>query len=310
MAETMDLLRSLRAGMMPWPEYERRVADGQLVDPGQGPVMRAFEAAHPEHPMTGRNRTRRAEAANGLRDAARERTEPFPPATLEVIHACLLDCCAAVRSSLALALFQAGDESSVSPLTELLRLESSADMPGRSNTVRRCARAALGRCATRGEIHSQPGRPTLLSLGRDVDLAAGLDDLAKEHRLHHVQSHTATDLIGLPAVVQVVDPAVCRADEWATFRSYLEDLVAVVPDLPPESMAPDETPLLLLNCPASDDGMVAGLAKPEGTVFRFGANATDTILHLLSQALADCHGTGMEPVTREMIRGALDVLQR
>ena len=307
MAETMELLQSLRAGTMPWPEYARRVAEGQLADPGQGPMVSAFEAAHPEHPMAGANRLPRIEAADGLRDAARERTEPFPPPVLEVIHACLLDCCAAVRSSLALALFEAGDQTSVGPLTELLRLESSPDMPGRLEAVRRFARAALGRCAGRGEIHSQPGRPLLLCLARDIELAAGLDDLAEEYGLHLFQSHTAIDVIAIPAVAQVVDLAACRPDEWAVFRGYLEELVAVVPDLPPdlELGAPDETPLLLMNCPDSGDGMDAGLVKAKGTIFRFGTGCRDTVIQVIRQALTDGRAAVVGPITTDMIREAL-----
>jgi hypothetical protein len=83
---------------MPWPEYLRRVADGELADPGKGFIMPAFEATHPEHPMAGAQRFPRIEAADGVRDAALECPEPFPPSVLEVIHACSMDCCAAVRA--------------------------------------------------------------------------------------------------------------------------------------------------------------------------------------------------------------------
>lgn len=167
------------AATMPWPEYVRRVAEGQLADPGQGPIGPAFEAAHPAHPMAGANRFPRMEAADGSRAAARQRTEPLPPPVLTVIHACLLDCCAAVRSSLALALSEAGDEPSVGPLTDLVRPESSPDMPGRSEMVRRCARAALGRCAGRGGLESPAGWPLLLCLAWAVEPAAGLDNLVE-----------------------------------------------------------------------------------------------------------------------------------
>jgi hypothetical protein len=295
---------------MPWPEYVCRVAEGQLADPGEGFIMPAFEAAHPEHPMAGANRFTRIGAADGLRDAARERTEPFPAAVLEVIHACLLDCCAAVRSSLALALFQAGDEASVGPLTELLRLESSPEMPGRSKMVRRFAGAALGRCAARGNVQFPVGRPLLLCLATDAELAADLGDLAQEHGLHLHQSHTAIDLIALTPVVQVVDLTACRPEDWAAFRCYLEEAETGRADTADEPATPDGTPLLLMNCRESGDRMDAGLAKPKGTVFRFGVGCRDMVLQVITHALASRRASGGGPITVEMIGEGLESLQR
>jgi hypothetical protein len=144
--------------------------------------------------------------------------------------------------------------------------------------VQRFAWAALGCCAGRGEIHSQPGRPLLLCLARDIELAAGLDDLAEEYGLHLLQSHSAIDLIAIPAVAQVVDLAACRPDEWAVFRGYLEELVALVPDLPPdpELMAPDEPPLLLLNNALLALVMRGSGAECRVQVMQRGANASQS----------------------------------
>jgi hypothetical protein len=189
----------------------------------------------------------------------------------------------------------------------LLDLESRPDMPARSTIVRRFARAAFGRCAARGDVQFAADRPLLLCLARDVELAAGLADLADEHALRLHQCHSAIDLIALTAVTQVVDPNLCRSEDWAAFRAYLRDVQRAAPDETDETAhLDDNTPLLLVNCCEAANRMDAGLEKPTGTVFRFGPGCTDFVLTVLRHSFARRAAEGMRYVTGDAIRLALE----
>jgi hypothetical protein len=153
-------------------------------------------------------------------------------------------------------------------------------------------------------------RPLLLCLAEDIELAAGLGDLAEEHGLQLHQSHTAIDLVALASAVQVVDLNVCRAEDWEAFRAYLEACQADAPCIPAEPATPDKTPLLLLNCRETGDRMDVGLAKPKGTILRFGVGCRDMVLEAIRSALASRSGTGMGPITGEAVRLALESLQQ
>ena len=287
MDEVLTTLRGLAETTVSWPEYVRQVREGTLADPGAGFIMPAFEAANPEHPLIGARRFPRIKAADTVRDAARDRTEPFPAPMLELIHGCLLDCCAAVRLSLVEALFHAGDESSVRALDRLLKLEGDPTMLRRSNGTQRSARVARGRCAARGTYHFPRGQPILLCLANDFGLAVQLQALADELELHLYQSHCAIDLIALTSAVQVVDLRMCVADEWRAFRTYLEECQTEVTDGEEGPAIPDETPLILVNWrqdsePCSD----TDLAKPEGTVHLVGPGCADVVIETVRRYIA------------------------
>ena len=129
-----DLVTDLGVGFMDWADYDAAVRVGM---PAHRPCVtdeKAFQAQYPDHPLNYYNRSRRIAAADAILRAARERPNSFPEDVLRSIHRVLFDCSAIVRDSLAQALFLAGDESSVAPLTELLRLENR--LPGLDDTQR------------------------------------------------------------------------------------------------------------------------------------------------------------------------------
>lgn len=194
------------------------------------------------------------------------------------MHECLYDCCAAVRQSLAEALFHASSQTSVAPLRELLRQENDPELRERSATVAKYARVALGRCGTRVSFRSPPGRGLLIVISADIDFVCNLAQCADERGLHLHQSHTAIDLIAIDARAQIVDPALCTAEDWDAFLEYLRELA--------ECGEPDVTPLLLMNT-TSQRAMEHPneVLKPAGSLTLYGPGCTEQAMATLRDVL-------------------------
>ncbi len=289
-----DLVTDLGVGFMDWADYDAAVRVGM---PAHRPCVtdeKAFQAQYPDHPLNYYNRSRRIAAADAILRAARERPNSFPEDVLRSIHRVLFDCSAIVRDSLAQALFLAGDESSVAPLTELLRLETESDLIGRSEMVSRHARAAVGRCAARGGIRSaQPGKKRILVISSDCGLVCSVYDAAEGLDAEVVQSLSGIDLIGLPADLQVVEVDDIASDDWGAYLEYLKSLDRMsgrdaVLDCPELLEAPtrDDTPMILLRS-GTDIELFAGCevlkeCKRSLHVRTFALSISGTVEQILS----------------------------
>ena len=204
--------------------YSAAVADGSVIK--KSILMSDEELARrcPNHPKL--HDGTKMHSADAIRDAARENPlEPFSPEVLARIHGVLYDCSGAVRHSLALALFYAGDQSCVEPLQRLIEQETRADLIDTSKMVYRYARAALGRCETRGKYYFPQGMPRVLVISDEIDLVGDLLDVTDKYGAHLYQSHSAIDLIVLGDVVaQIVDRHLCDIDDWAAYCEFLDQL--------------------------------------------------------------------------------------
>lgn len=121
-------LKNLTKNFMTVEEFAKAGASGELA------VMEnplgydySFAQKYPSHPMSG-SRFTRIQGADDIRDLARDYGYLFTGDVLDKIHVFLFDCCAAVRHALAIALFYAGNDSSVPFLRRLLEQEKESDM--------------------------------------------------------------------------------------------------------------------------------------------------------------------------------------
>lgn len=122
------LLKGLETNFMTMAELERAGRNDELIiRKGPWGYDYKFQQKYPEHPMSG-GRYIRIKAADGIRDLARDDSEPFPAEVLEKLHLSLFDCCATVRLSIAEALYHGGDSSSIPFLKELAEYETESNM--------------------------------------------------------------------------------------------------------------------------------------------------------------------------------------
>ncbi|NLV22471.1 MAG: hypothetical protein GXY49_10860 [Syntrophomonadaceae bacterium] len=139
------LLKELETNFMTMAELERAGRNDELIiRKGPWGYDYKFQHKYPEHPMSG-GRYIRIRAADGVRDLARDRNEPFAAEVLEKLHLSLFDCCATVRLSIAEALYHAGDSSSIPFLKELAEYEMESNMVKlqTSDTIRKLERLYL-----------------------------------------------------------------------------------------------------------------------------------------------------------------------
>jgi len=212
---------------------------GQVVRKPALTDDRAFEQKYPDHPLAARNRFTRMAAADFFRDVARDQRSPFPQAVLDRLHESLFDCCAAVRLSIAQALYSGGNESSYDHLERLAAQETESPM------ARKCARvAALQHQA--GDRRYPVGSRRILLLTSQVDLAASVLELADEHGLTLVLARPQTpDWMAGTADAVVLDRRLIPASEW---KAGVESISAAHPllliDADSSGASPADRPLL------------------------------------------------------------------
>jgi hypothetical protein len=215
-------------------DHDAAIGSGQMV---RKPVLAddgAFEEKYPDHPLAARNRFPRMAAADFFRDAASSVRTPFPQAVLDRLHVSLFDCCAAVRLSIAQALYLGGNETSYPHLERLAARETESPL------ARRCARVAALQHQPGDRLYPLGSRRILL-LTSKVDLAASVQELAEAHGLTLILARPGTpDWMAISADATVLDRRLIAPDEWATGVSS----------------RPDDRPLLLIDA----DGAGAGPA--------------------------------------------------
>jgi len=219
--DALGVIESLTVSL---ESYSALVADGSVIKKTLLISDEALAARCPNHPKL--HDGAKMNAADTILDVAGQNPmEPFSPEVLARIHGVLYDCSGAVRHSLARALFYAGDESSMEPLQRLIEQETRADLIDTSKMVYRYARAALGRCETRGNYYFPQGMPRILVISDEIDLVCDLLDVTDKYGAHLYQSHSAIDLIALGDVVaQIVDRNLCDSDDWAAYCEFLDEL--------------------------------------------------------------------------------------
>jgi hypothetical protein len=218
-SEALDNL--FAAQFLSMHDYNELIASGQLVRKGKYVDDRAFYKANPGHPLAGENRHRRIDAADTIRDQAAVLQNPLPVELLDKLYPALFDCCAAVRHSLAHALFYCGVEQSAPHLEKLLEEETESKM------VREYTTAALERCLMRGLKQLPEGKKVIMLVSKDIQLYIALQKLAeREDTYLYMPQHNYSELIAWSSatVVQIIDRLLMGQDNWESFCDYLEDI--------------------------------------------------------------------------------------
>jgi len=216
--EIIGQLPALQSTFMSVTQLYNAISEGRLVPrPSFTTDDRLFEEAYPEHPLAASNRFTRIDAADRIMNLAREYGRSLPSEVLEVLHRCLFDCSAAVRQSLAGALFYGGEANSVEALTLLLDLEKD------SPAVRLRARAALERLSS---PYTYPDHcPHVVVVVDHILLVEKLMQLANREgfALRHARPDTP-DVIAFGAHVKIIDPQVLGNQAWDDFCDYLAEV--------------------------------------------------------------------------------------
>lgn len=220
----IDALNKLESLSVSLEDYAIGVANGTMARKPGLTNEQQWQTLHPDHPHAYDGK--KMNAADTIRNTGRSHPlEEFEPDVLNRIHLVLCDCCAAVRLSLATALFYGGDQSSMEPLQRLIDQEQRPDLLDTSKMVYRAARAAFGRCETRGKYYFTAGMSRVLIITDEIDLVSDLLDVTDAHGIHLYQSHSALDLIVLGELAAaIVDRNLCDADDWSAYRDFLTEL--------------------------------------------------------------------------------------
>lgn len=123
-----EALNRLKLNFMTMLDLERAgVAKELVIEEGVWGYDWEFMMKYPDHPM-GEGRFTRIHGADQVMVIAKKRACPFSESVLEQLHVSLFDCCASVRHSIAIALFSAGDASSIPFLETMLEQETESKM--------------------------------------------------------------------------------------------------------------------------------------------------------------------------------------
>ncbi len=222
LAEFNSALDDLFAGrFVSMQDCAELVDQKKLVKKGKWEDDYGFQAKYPDHPLASENRGKRMKAADTIRDRAMELQEPLPEEMLDRLHVALFDSSAAVRLSLAHALFYCGSKQSSSYLEKLLEKESE------SKLVREYAGIALERCRMQGIDQLPEGKKVIMLVSKDIQLAIALQKLAEvEGAYFYMPQYNYSELIAWSsaAAVQVIDRWLMGQENWNAFCDYLDDV--------------------------------------------------------------------------------------
>ncbi len=273
-------------------DYNELIDGGQLIRKGTYVDDRAFYKAYPEHPLAGENRFRRIDAADTIRDQAAALQKPLPVELLDKLYPALFDCCAAVRLSLAHALFYCGAEQSAQHLEKLLEKEAE------SKLVSEYAAAALGRCRMRGLKQLPEGKKVVMLVSKDIQLSIALHKLAEREGAYlYVPQHNYSELIAWSSasVVQIIDRLLMGQENWEAFCDYLDDVNQTGVEYPIrdesgevlfEEPLYDHTPLIIIDANLSGTRKkLRNANKPKGKTFGVEGGSIDLIEKIVKHML-------------------------
>ncbi len=275
-------------------DYNDLTAGGQLVRKGTYEDDQAFHNAHPEHPLSRVNRFRRIDAADAIRDQVEVQQKPLPAELLDKLYPALFDCCAAVRHSLAHALFYCGSEQSAHYLEKLLEEEPE------SKTVREYAAAALQRCRMRSLAQLPAGKKVIMLVSKDIRLYIALQKIAEiEGAYLYMPQHNYSELIAWSsaAAVQIVDRLLMGQDNWVAFCDYLDDVNQTGVEYPVrdesgevlfEEPLYDHAPLIIIDANLSVTRQkLRNANKPKGKTFGVEGGSIDLMEKLITHILQE-----------------------
>lgn len=273
-------------------DYAASVAEEKMVKKGKWDDDYKFQQENPDHPLTSDNRGKRIVAADSIRDLTMDWQLPLPDDLLERIHTALFDCCAAVRHSLAHALFYCGSEQSAHFLEKLLEEETE------SKIVCKYTTAALQRCRMRSLDQLPEGKKVIMLVSKDIQLYMALQKIAElEGAYLYMPQHNYSELIAWSsaAAVQIVDRILMGQDNWNAFCDYLDDVNQTGVEYPVrdesgevlfEEPLYDHTPLIIIDANLSlTRQKLRNANKPIGKTFGVEGGSIDLMEKLVTHFL-------------------------
>lgn len=202
-------------------EYNRRVESGALATRRWFNDDRVFQKQNPDHPLAGGHRFARIEAADAIRDASRQINRPLQESILADLHKALFDCCAAVRLSLAQALFFVGGPQSIPTIERLIQIESESRM------VKGAARVALERCRMRDPARVWTDGKVAMVVTDNMDLVLKLMEIARRYPFRLlIPDPPFRELTTVRSEVQIIDRWYMGKDVWDMYCEHLDGVLA------------------------------------------------------------------------------------
>jgi len=211
---------------MSMEDHDQAVDAGALVRKPQFADDMEFFLKYPDHPMAGENRFKRIQAVDIIRDYSKKLKGKFPQSLLDKVHVALFDCCAAVRHSIAAALFYSGNNTSIPFLMHLLETEKESPI------VKKTAEVALFRIKP---PYPFPKGDTLAFASDNIDLAIEINDFCKENNKKiFFPEPDSPDIIAIPFFVMIVDRNFIGKSAWEDYCDYSKD-------------GEDDTPVIIID---------------------------------------------------------------
>jgi|GEM_PF-914665 len=277
-------------------EYRRSVESGALARSKLHHDDRSFQKAHPDHPLAGDNRYARIKAADAIKEAAKQINRPLPADILAQIHKALFDCSAAVRNSLAQALFFVGGPESVPVLERLLNTDSESKM------VTSSAKVTLARCKMRASLLGGTDPKVVMVVSPDLELISELLEISSKHSFRlFVPDPPFNELVTVRSAAHVIDRWYMGKEVWESYCGYLDNVAvgrsqhgptaASQMALLPDSVL-DDTPLVITDW-RMDRSMSEFRSpnKPKESVFFVSGGSTDMVTLIVQKAV-----TGIKPI--------------
>jgi len=285
-----DALRQLlRSNFLSMKDYRKLVSSGKLVAKKTWEDDYDFQQLYPDHPLSSVNRFNRIHLADLIRDNAKTVQDVLPEEILGMLHDTLFDCCAAVRHSLAYALFCGGSRRSAYYLGKLLEEESESKM------VRECALIGRERCLKREGTRYHNAQMVQL-VSNDIDLAAAILAITELEGAKLVMpDHNYSELIAWSSTIKIVDRWLMGKESWDTYCSYLDDMNETKTNYPlkdedgsilMEEPIFDYTPLVIIDsCLKESMRVFKEPNKPKDKVFYVEGGRVDVVAKITQFAL-------------------------
>lgn len=215
--EIKQAVKDLSFKFMTMEDYYQAIEAGELVKKrGLVDDMR-FYFEHPEHPLAGDNRFKRIKAADQVRDYSKKVRGGLPQDILDVLPVSLFDCCAAVRHSIAQAVFYTGDENFLPFLQRLVNTEKE------SKVVKKVAEIALIKLKHEIPFHTQ-NEDIIHFVSDNIDLAMGLYDFCqKNNKKLFFPDPSSPDIIAVGCLAMIVDRHFIDQSVWESFCEYCKE---------------------------------------------------------------------------------------
>lgn len=206
---------------MTMSEYEHKIAQGLLVRKKMWEDDFKFHNNNPGHPLAYQAGGTRMGRADTIRNISRKLNHSLPAEILHEVHKQLFDCNAAVRVSLAQALFYAGSAESVGVLEELLAQETA------SNMVKNAASMALRRCRMRAEKPSAEfDDNTIILFTNELELVSKVFAIADNHSLKvRIPTDPVPEMLTTGGRLQIVDRVLLGKDKWDEYCRKVREIV-------------------------------------------------------------------------------------